>query len=221
MLNTIITDSITWYSLLMCTGASFVLGIIGALIYMYKSTYTKGFIVTLALLPAVVQIVIMLVNGNLGTGVAVMGAFGLVRFRSAAGGAREIGSIFLAMAIGLATGMGYIGVAAVFLAMYAVVNLLLVSIKFGEGSPLEKEMKITIPESLDYSGIFDDLFDEYTKKAELVKVKTTNMGSLYELTYHIIMPDLTREKEFIDQIRCRNGNLNIVCGRVPVGKDEL
>lgn len=221
MLNSILTETITWYSLLICTGASFILGIIGALIYMYKSTYTKGFILTLALLPAVVQIVIMLVNGNLGTGVAVMGAFGLVRFRSAPGGAREIGSIFLAMALGLATGTGYIGVAVIFLAMYAVVSILLMAVKFGEGSPLEKELKITIPESLDYNGIFDDLFGEYTKKSDLIKVKTTNMGSLYELTYHIIIPDLSREKEFIDQIRCRNGNLNIVCGRVPVGKDEL
>lgn len=221
MLNSILTETITWYSLLICTGASFILGIIGAIIYMYKSTYTKGFILTLALLPAVVQIVIMLVNGNLGTGVAVMGAFGLVRFRSAPGGAREIGSIFLAMALGLATGTGYIGVAVIFIAMYAVVSILLMAVKFGEGSPLEKELKITIPESLDYNGIFDDLFGEYTKKSDLIKVKTTNMGSLYELTYHIIIPDLSREKEFIDQIRCRNGNLNIVCGRVPVGKDEL
>lgn len=221
MLNSILTETITWYSLLICTGASFVLGIIGALIYMYKSTYTKGFILTLALLPSVVQIVIMLVNGNLGTGVAVMGAFGLVRFRSAPGGAREIGSIFLAMALGLATGTGYITVAVIFLAVYALVSILLISAKFGEGSPLEKELKITIPESLDYNGIFDDLFGEYTKKSDLVKVKTTNMGSLYELTYHIVIPDLSREKEFIDKIRCRNGNLNIVCGRVPVGKDEL
>lgn len=221
MLNSILTETITWYSLLICTAASFILGIIGALIYMYKSTYTKGFILTLAVLPAVVQIVIMLVNGNLGTGVAVMGAFGLVRFRSAPGGAREIGSIFLAMALGLATGTGYITVAVIFLAMYALISILLISAKFGEGSPLEKELKITIPESLDYNGIFDDLFDEYTKKSDLIKVKTTNMGSLYELTYHIIVPDLSREKEFIDKIRCRNGNLNIVCGRVPVGKDEL
>lgn len=221
MLNSILTGTITWYSLLICTGASFIFGIIGALVYMYKSSYTKGFVITLALMPAIVQIVIMLVNGNLGTGVAVMGAFSLVRFRSAPGGAKEIGSIFLAMAIGLATGIGYIGIAAIFLAMYSLVSLLLSFTRFGEHSPLEKELKITIPESLDYNGIFDDLFKEYTKKAELVRVKTTNMGSLYELTYNITIPDMSREKEFIDKIRCRNGNLNIVCGRVPIGKEEL
>lgn len=221
MLNSILTGTITWYSLLICTGASFILGIIGALVYMYKASYTKGFVITLALMPAIVQIVIMLVNGNLGTGVAVMGAFSLVRFRSAPGGAKEIGSIFLAMAIGLATGIGYIGIAAIFLAMYSLISILLTATRFGERSPLEKELKITIPESLDYNGIFDDLFKEYTKKAELVRVKTTNMGSLYELTYNITIPDMSREKEFIDKIRCRNGNLNIVCGRVPVGKEEL
>ena len=136
MLNSILTGTITWYSLLVCTGASFILGIIGALVYMYRTSYSKGFVVTLALMPAIVQIVIMLVNGNLGTCVAVMGAFSLVRFRSAPGGAREIGSIFLAMAIGLATGMGYIGVAAIFLVMYSLFSLLLTLIKFGEGSPL-------------------------------------------------------------------------------------
>lgn len=221
MLNSILTGSITWYSLLICTGASLLFGIAAALVYMFRSSYSKSFVVTLALLPAVVQIVIMLVNGNLGTGVAVMGAFGLVRFRSAPGGAKEIGSIFLAMAIGLATGTGYIGIAAVFLFIYSLADILLTVIKFGERSPLEKELKITIPESLDYNGIFDDLFKEYTKKAELVRVKTTNMGSLYELTYNIVVPDISREKEFIDKIRCRNGNLNIVCGRVPVGKEEL
>lgn len=221
MLNSILTGSITWYSLLICTGASLLFGIAAALVYMFRSSYSKSFVVTLALLPAVVQIVIMLVNGNLGTGVAVMGAFGLVRFRSAPGGAKEIGSIFLAMAIGLATGTGYIGIAAVFLVIYSLADILLTVIKFGERSPLEKELKITIPESLDYNGIFDDLFKEYTKRAELVRVKTTNMGSLYELTYNIVVPDISREKEFIDKIRCRNGNLNIVCGRVPVGKEEL
>jgi uncharacterized membrane protein YhiD involved in acid resistance len=188
---------------------------------MYKSSYSKGFVVTLALLPAVVQIVIMLVNGNLGTGVAVMGAFSLIRFRSAPGGAKEIGSIFLAMALGLATGMGYIAVAVIFLVLYSAVNLLLNSLKFGERSRFEKELKITIPESLDYNGIFDDLFGEYTEKAELIRVKTTNMGSLYELTYSIVMPAAAREKEFIDKLRCRNGNLNIICGRVPMNKDEL
>ncbi|MEL7568590.1 MAG: DUF4956 domain-containing protein [Dehalobacterium sp.] len=214
-------NSITLEGLLISTLASIVLGFGVALIYMYKSIYTKNFVVTLALLPAMVQIVIMLVNGNIGTGVAVMGAFSLIRFRSVPGNAREISSIFLAMAVGLATGMGYLGVAALFLIIVGIMTVLLFTSGFGDQMKSEKELKVTIPENLDYSGIFDDLFQKYTKYAELVKVKTTNMGSLYELQYHIVLSEQAGEKEFLDEIRCRNGNLNIVCGRVPTAKVEL
>ncbi len=213
--------SITIQGLLLCTLASLALGVGVALIYMYRSTYTKSFMVTLALLPAMVQLIIMLVNGNIGTGIAVMGAFSLVRFRSIPGSAREIGSIFLAMAVGLATGMGYLGIAALFLVIIGAMNILLTSTGFGEPKRAEKQLKVTIPENLDYSGIFDDLFQKYTRSAELIKVRTTNMGSLYELQYQIVLEDQTAEKEFLDQIRCRNGNLNITCGRVPTAKAEL
>lgn len=174
---------------------------------------------TLVLMPAIIQLVIIMVNGNLGTGVAVMGAFSLVRFRSAPGGAREICGLFLAMALGLATGMGYIGIAAMMLLFVGLIQILLTLTRFGECPASEKELKITIPESLDYNGIFDDLFETYTRECELVRVRTTNMGSLYELQYHITLRDKQDEKAFIDALRCRNGNLNITCGRVPMGKD--
>lgn len=176
---------------------------------------------TLAILPAVVQAVIMLVNGNLGTGVAVMGAFGLVRFRSAPGNAREIGSVFLAMAIGLATGMGYLGIAVLLLLIIGAAILILTGIPFGSQSFSQKELKVTIPENLDYAGIFDDLFEKYTKSAELMKVRTTNMGSLYELCYRIELKKEEEEKEMLDDIRCRNGNLTIVCGRIAENREEL
>lgn len=225
MLNSILSNtaatSVTLPSLLLCILASLVLGIGIALIYMYKNVYSKNFVITLALLPAMVQIVIMLVNGNLGTGIAVMGAFSLVRFRSVPGSAREIGSIFFAMAVGLATGMGYLGIALLFLVIVGLMTVLLVSIRFGEPRKREKELKITIPENLDYTGIFDDLFEKYTKSAELIRVRTTSMGSLYELSYHITLRTEDIEKEFIDELRCRNGNLNIACGRAPVNRDEL
>ncbi|SFG97632.1 protein of unknown function [Desulfotomaculum arcticum] len=221
ILSTNLASSITLQGLLICTLASLVLGVGIACIYMYRSIYTKNFVVTLALLPAMVQLVIMLVNGNIGTGVAVMGAFSLVRFRSVPGSAREISSIFLAMAVGLATGMGYLGIAVLFLVIIGSMTVLLTCTSFGEQKKTEKELKITIPESLDYFDIFSDLFQKYTKSAELVKVKTTNMGSLYQLQYHIVLANQSREKEFIDEIRCRNGNLNITCGRVPTSKVEL
>lgn len=219
--NVTASGSVTLESLLICTLASLILGLGVALIYMYRNLYSKSFVVTLALLPAMVQIVIMLVNGNLGAGVAVMGAFSLVRFRSIPGSAREISSIFFAMAIGLATGMGYVAIAVLFLILIGIMNLLLNTLRFGEQKEAEKELKITIPENLDYTGIFDDLFDKYTKKAELIRVKTTNMGSLYELHYHIVTRNSDIEKSFLDELRCRNGNLNIICGRIPLRRDEL
>ena len=163
----------------------------------------------------------MLVNGNLGTGVAVMGAFGLVRFRSAPGNAREIGSVFLAMAIGLATGMGYLGIAVLLLLIIGAAILILTEIPFGSQSFSQKELKVTIPENLDYAGIFDDLFEKYTKSAELMKVRTTNMGSLYELCYRIELKKEEEEKAMLDDIRCRNGNLTIVCGRIAENREEL
>lgn len=205
----------------LCTAASLALGLATAFLYMHRNTYSKAFVVTLALLPAITQMVILLVNGSLGTGIAVMGAFNLVRFRSIPGSAKEIGSIFLAMALGLATGMGYIGVAVIFLVVYAAASLTLNLTRFGEQRLEEKELRITIPESLDYTGLFGDIFEKYTAKTELIRVKTSNMGSLYQLSYRVRMKAAVSEKEFIDDIRCRNGNLDIILGRVAFEKNEL
>lgn len=203
-----------------CTIASIIIGLVIAAIYMMKGDYTKNFVMTLALLPAVVQIVIMIVNGNLGTGVAVMGAFSLVRFRSIPGTAREIASIFLAMAMGLATGTGYIGYAVLFLVIIELVTVILTLLPFGEKKNVTRDLKVTLPEDLDYEGIFDDLFAKYTLEAKLLQVKTTNMGSLLEVRYSLIFKPDINEKEFLDAVRCRNGNLNIVCAREQMNHIE-
>ena len=225
MLDSILTTTaaagISLWDMLLCTLTSLVLGMAIALIFMFKNTYTKSFVVTLALLPVIVQAVIMLVNGNLGAGVAVLGAFSLVRFRSVPGTAREIGSLFFAMAVGLATGMGYLVFAALFLVVVGGMMLLLAAVPFGERKQEEKELKVVIPENLDYTGIFDDLFVRYARRAELVRVKTVSMGSLFELHYHILLKDPAAEKELIDQLRCRNGNLAITCGRIPSSREEM
>ncbi|MGN8937480.1 DUF4956 domain-containing protein [Bittarella sp. HCP28S3_D9] len=207
--------------LLLCTATSLALGAAIAAIHTFRNRYTKGFVMTLALLPAVVQMVILMVNGNLGTGVAVAGAFSLVRFRSAPGSAREICSIFLAMAVGLATGMGYLAAAALFVLVIGGASILYTCLRFGEQKQLEKELKITIPETLDYTDLFDDLFARYTAHWKLEQVKTTNMGSLYRLDYRIALRDPAQEKVFLDELRCRNGNLEIVCGRLPLLTEEL
>ncbi|MEA4894972.1 MAG: DUF4956 domain-containing protein [Oscillospiraceae bacterium] len=196
---------------LACIGTALVLGLVTALFYTYKNSATKSFLATLALLPAIVCVVILMVNGNIGAGVAVAGAFSLIRFRSVPGSAKEIASIFLAMAAGLVTGMGYLGYAAVFVLIIGAAGMLLTKLGFGETDKpvMDKTLRITIPEDLDYAGVFDDLFGEYTTKHQLVTVKTTNMGSLFKLTYNITLKDTAAEKEFIDKLRCRNGNLEI------------
>lgn len=221
--SVLITETTTNFELgsfLLCTLASLILGIFVAYIFSINSNHSKGFTVTLALMPAIVQVVIMLVNGNLGTGVAVMGAFSLVRFRSVAGGAKEICSIFLSMAIGLATGMGYIGIAVLFAVILSLAALVIDRMNIG-GRGREKALKITIPEGLDYTDVFDDLFNSYTTKHELGSVRTTNMGSLFKLEYSIVLKDEAKEKEFIDALRCRNGNLEIACSRGTFGADTL
>ncbi len=218
--SSIIGTEITLSTFLICTAVSLLLGILTSLVFKFRNHSTQSFLVTLAILPAIVQVVIMMVNGNIGAGVAVAGAFSLVRFRSAPGTAKEIGVIFLAMAIGLATGMGYIGLAVIFFLILAVFMIVLNLIKFGSEDGNERKLKIVIPENLDYDGIFDDLFEQYTQKANLEKVKTTNMGTLYELQYSIILKGNEIPKQFIDEIRCRNGNLNITCSKVD-SKESL
>ena len=176
---------------------------------------------TLILLPMLVQTVIMVVNGNVGTGVAVAGAFSLVRFRSLPGNSREITTVFAAMAAGLANGMGYLELSLVLTLIFGLATLVLET-AFGMNARVtEKDLRITIPESLDYYHVFDDIFEKYLKRAELVRVKTTNMGSLYELEYAVTEADEEKEKEMIDAIRVRNGNLNIVCGRRGRGAEAL
>jgi hypothetical protein len=195
-------------------GVSLVLGYLIARFYMFKSDYNKQFVATIAMLPAIVSAVIFIVNGNLGTGVAVMGAFSLVRFRSIPGTAKEIAFIFFSMAVGLATGMGYLMYAGAFVLLVGTASILLFHSNFAEQSRVKKQLKVTIPENLDYTGLFDDLFSEYTESYELTKVKTTNLGSLFQISYEIVLSDEKKEKEFLDQIRCRNGNLDIICGRI-------
>lgn len=213
MLNSIISGELNAATFLLCSAVSLLLGVGTALVSMFRSKSTAGFAVTVAVLPVVVQTVIMLVNGNLGAGVAVAGAFGLVRFRSAQGSAREIGAVFLAMALGLASGMGYLALAVSLFALVSAVTLLLSALRFGERNAQERILRITIPENLDYDGLFDDLLDEYTASYALDKVKTSGMGTLYELEYRITLKGNAAPKAFLDAVRCRNGNLNVSCGR--------
>jgi uncharacterized membrane protein YhiD involved in acid resistance len=204
-----------------CTTVSFFSGIVTAAAYSFRHIAGRNFVITLALMPVIVQLIIMLVNGKVGTGIAVMGAFSLVRFRSVAGTAKEITGIFLAMALGLATGTGYIWHALLFTIIINGMIVLLSVIGFGEKGNRTRSLKIVIPENTDYTGIFQDIFAEYTRKASLERVRTVNLGSLYELQYIVVLRDNSREKEFLDKIRARNSNLEINCGRAVMAREEL
>ena len=212
---------LTIQDVLLCTAVSLVLGLLVAVLYGYQGACSKNFMMTIVLLPMLVQMVIMLVNGNLGTSVAVLGAFSLVRFRSVPGSSKEIAVIFYAMAAGLATGTGFLGFAVVMTIVVGSVFFLLEKTRFGEWKQEQKDLRIMIAEHLDYTGIFEDIFKKYTSKCSLQRVKTTNLGSMYELDYHITLKEAGKEKEMLDEIRCRNGNLMIICGRRATIQEEL
>lgn len=182
----------------------------------FKSRQSKGFLLAVMLLPVIVQMVIMLVSDSVGAGIAVMGAFSLVRFRSAPGSAKEIVSIFLAMATGLATAKGYLGLAALFVIVICAIMVISNFVNIKEKDDLQRELKITIPEDLNYAHEFDDLFGKYTKQAKLMNVKTTNMGSLYKLSYRVELKSEDDVQTFIDELRCRNGNLEIAVMIPPI-----
>ena len=207
--SAIYTDTFTVQVYLICTAVSLVLGAVIAFTAGFRAKQSKSFLLALFLIPAIVQTVIMLVNGSVGTGVAVMGAFSLVRFRSVAGSAKEIVSIFLAMATGLATAMGYIGLAAIFVVIICIVMLITSFIHFKERDDLVRSLKITVPEDLNYAHEFDEIFEKYTRNAKLLTVKTSNMGSLYKLLYRVELVSEDDIQKFIDELRIRNGNLEI------------
>ncbi len=204
-----------------CIGAAFVLGLIVACLYMYRNSYNRGFAVALVLLPMVVAAVVSVVNGNLGLGIALGGSFGIIRFRSAVGTARDIVAVFLSMAAGLICGSGYVLLAACVVVAVSLIGFILLAAGFGGRNNCERQLRITVPESLDYTDTFEDIFDKYLSARELEKVKTTNMGSLYKLYYRVSLKDAKKEKEMLDEIRTRNGNLEIVCGLIDNSKPEL
>lgn len=218
-----LTSVISVADFLLCVGSALLIGLFLAAVYTYKSHYTKGFVTTLAVLPAVVCVVIMMVNGNVGAGVAVAGAFSLVRFRSVPGSARDIGAIFLSMGAGLMAGMGYLAYAALFALILGAVTLALGRIGFGvsRSAARDKTLRVEIPENLNYTNVFEDLLERYTESHTVVLVKTTNMGSLFKITYDITLKDPALEKEMIDALRCRNGNLEISVSEQVVGTYEL
>ena len=224
LFNSLLVESSASFTLgnfLICTVVSLILGGIIAASYMKTNQYNKGFVITLFVLPVIVQMVILLVSGSVGTGVAALGAFSLVRFRSIPGTAKEISSIFLAMAVGLATGTGYVGIAILFTLIVCATLLILNLSSFGDQVQTSRYLRITIPENLDYTSVFDDILAEFLTKYEILSVKTVDMGSLFRIEYQVVLKENSNEKELIDALRTRNGNLEISCSRNVIGKEVL
>ena len=221
MVTSILQNGMTTQTLLICVGVALMMGLLISVVYMLSGTYTKSYVVSLVVLSVIVQTVIMLVNGNLGVGIAVMGAFNLVRFRSIPGNSREITGIFFAMIIGLATGMGYIFYAVLIGVIVSIFMVIMGKTKFGEDQRGKKILRILIPDDLDYTTVFDEVLDQYTSFCQLEQVRTTNLGSMFDIYYTVILKDLKDEKKFLDDLRCRNGNLSITLSRPVSTKVDL
>jgi uncharacterized membrane protein YhiD involved in acid resistance len=216
-------DSIGLQDFLICIGFALAVGFVISLMYIYRNSHSDSFALTVALLPSIVCVVIMVVSGDIGAGIAIAGAFSLVRFRSAPASAKEIAIIFLAMATGLLIGMGFLAYAGLFAIIVCLVILAATSMNFGKPRTRssEKELLITIPEDLDYGSEIDGLLSEYTSECELVSVRSTNMGSMFKLKYNVTLKDEAQQKELIDKIRVRNGNLEVALMRAETEKGGL
>ncbi|RYC74410.1 DUF4956 domain-containing protein [Candidatus Nanosyncoccus alces] len=223
MFNSVFDSTTTGLSIttgLICAAVALVLGIVIAITHMKTSQTTKGFLTTLATLPLLVMAVMIMINGNLGTSIAILGAFSLIRFRSIQGQAKDLLSVFFAMMVGLACGMGHI-LFAVVITVIAVIAILIFSYThFLEPNKKQRVLKIVVPEDLDYEEVFDEIFQKYTSRAELTRMKTMNMGSLYKLTYDITMKGGVKEKEFLDEIRIKNCNLKVLLSH-PCMEEEI
>ena len=209
MFESVISGTLNINSACICIISAVILGLIISIVHMKTSRYSKNFIITLAVLPILVSVIMIMVNGNLGTGIAIAGAFSLVRFRSMPGNSKEIMSVFFAMTIGISIGAGYVFFATLITITVALMIILFYFINFGEDKNKYKVLDIVVPETLDYDNIFDEVFNKYANKCELLRIKTTNLGSLYELRYNVTLKEGCKEKEFIDSIRVRNGNLKV------------
>ena len=221
LFSSIFTSTFTVGQFLIALCASMVLGFVVSIYYMFHNTYSKSFVPSLILIPAIECVVIIMINGNMGAGIAVAGSFALIRFRSARGSAKDLTAISMAMAIGIICGTGYIGIAVLFTLIVCVIGMLLSLVRFGECDGKMRYLKITVPENMNYDEAFEEVLNKYCSNYELEKVKTLSLGSLFRVEYSIVMRDVSKLREMINELRIRNNNLEIVCGKEAISKEEL
>ena len=216
MFNSIfVNGSMTAGTLALIMGLALLLGFAGALYYHRMNDATRSFTFTLAMLPLIISTIIMVVNGNLGAGIAVAGSFSLIRFRSVQGTGQEILAVFLAAAVGLCLGAGYAAMACLLTVLCLLVHAVLSVCGFGGAADGRREVRICVPESLEYEGLFDDLLKENFASYRLIRVRTVDMGAAYQLVYQGELRGSGESKRFLDAVRERNGNLPVSLGSVP------
>ena len=220
LFGSIFSTSTTVTEFLIALIASMAMGLIISFFYMYKNQHSKSFATALVIMPAAVTMVIMLVNGNIGAGLGVAGSFSLMKFRSAQANAKDLICVFLCVAVGLCCGMGYIVIAAVFLFLVLLISFILTAVNFGEDQS-ERILRVTVPEDLNYSEEFADVFEKYTSRNEMISIKTSNLGSLYKCEYAVTLKDPANPKAFLDELRTRNGNLEVALGKYAKAKEAL
>lgn len=216
MLDTILSStdgqSLTLVNTIIVLAVSIILGVVISLVYMYtnkKNGYVPSFIVTLIMLPIIISIIILLVGNNVARAFSLAGAFSIIRFRSNPGDPKDLSYVFLTLAVGLACGMGYVGYAVIFTVVLSLVLIIVQKLGYGEAKTKSMQLKVLVPENLNYDEVFNDILDEYTLNWKLQTVKTKEFGALFQVTYQIQIKPFVSGKEFIDKLRTRNGNLEV------------
>ena len=214
-------ETLTFTGTIAIIGAALGLGLFISLVYILthkKEHYSSGFTISLIILPDIFAMIILLVGNNVARAFSLAGAFSLIRFRSAPGDSKDIAYVCFTLGVGLACGMGYLGYAAVFAIILCAVMVILTTLKFGSKKDSPMRVKIVLPEDMDYYDVFEDILDEYTITHTLIRVKTSEFGSLFELTYELSLKNIAQTKEFIDKIRCKNGNLNVILSLAQINQ---
>lgn len=216
-------ESFTLINAIVVMISSIILGLVISSVYLFthrRESTQQGFIITLVMLPIVISVIILLIGNNVARAFSLAGAFSIIRFRSAPGDAKDMSYIFFTLAVGLACGMGYIGYATLITIVLCVLMIILSMTGYGQSKTTHLQLKITVPEHLNYQDLFDDVLEDYTTSYRLERVKTREFGALFEVSYRIQLKDKTKQKEFLDLIRCRNGNLNVSLILCDFGTDS-